>query len=177
MVISSTARRYARAVFELAREKGQVEQVLDQLDSFSRLIETSAELKKLLEMPNRRGKTAIIEDILRDRYSDLFREFILLLLKNKRANLLPQIREEFHNMYDQLQSRVRATVISAIPLSEDLVNELKQRLEKKINANVIVENRIDPKILGGFIVQLNGKVLDASVVDKFNQLKMYLNQN
>lgn len=177
MVITSTAKRYARAIFELAREKGQLEQLMKELDEFSNLVAESEQLKKLLTMPNSDKKIAVVEDILQARFSDLFREFLLLLIRNMRANLLPQIREEMQHRYDELQSRVRATVISAIPLTKELEDEIKSRLEKKIKAKLIIENQVDPNILGGFVVKMNGQVLDASVVDKFKKLKMYLTQN
>ncbi len=177
MVITSTAKRYARAIFELAQERNELDLVLSELDNFTDLVESSSDLKKIISMPNSDNKLKIIEDLTKDRYSQLFADFIRILVKNNRAALFPQIREDFHARYDHLHARVRATVVTAVPLPKELTEAIKKRLEKMFNASLVIDNQIDKSILGGFVVKLNGKVLDASVLEKFKKLKMYLTQN
>ncbi|NOZ63047.1 MAG: ATP synthase F1 subunit delta [Calditrichaeota bacterium] len=177
MVITSTARRYARAFFEIACERDQTDQLLAQLDAFTDEVENNAELKKLLRMPNHSKKLQLIDNLVRNLHGGLLADFVNLLVKNNRSNLLPQIREDFHSQYDKKHSLVRATVITAVPLPADAEDQLKVRLERFFDAHLQIHNQIDPAIIGGFIVKVDGQVFDASVLDKFKKMKMYLTQN
>ncbi|OQX83157.1 ATP synthase F1 subunit delta [candidate division KSB1 bacterium 4484_87] len=177
MIITSTAKKYAHALYDIAQKRKQAEQMLAELDSFSAAMEKDADLRNLLVMPNSKEKMQLLEDALKKLFSDLFVEFALLLVDNNRIKLLPQICDEFHSHYDFMHSRVRATVITAVPLTSEVEAKLKSQLEKQFHAELRIDNVVDPSIMGGFVVKVNGQVLDASVLGKFKKLKIYLTQN
>jgi len=177
MIITSTAKKYARALFDIAQKHDKAEQVLAELDGFAAAMEENAELRKLLIMPNSNEKLQLIDDSLKNVYSELFADFVILLVKNYRIKLLPQIRDDFHSQYDLMHSQIKATVITAVPMTSDVAEKLKSQLEKRFHADLRIDNLVDPTIMGGFVVKVNGQVFDASVLGKFKKLKMYLTQN
>ena len=80
-------------------------------------------------------------------------------------------------MNDAFNNRVRAEVISASPLADTTILDLTQLLKDYFNAEIVMEKKIDISLIGGFIINVNGQVFDASVLTKFKKMKIYLTKN
>ncbi|UCE06378.1 MAG: F0F1 ATP synthase subunit delta [bacterium] len=174
MIITSNAKRYAKALFELAQQKNQVDRILEEFKSFLMLIEQDAELHSFLNLPYDRKREQILSEQLKRRFSELFFNFLLVVLKNKRLNLIHQIYASFENKVDSYYHRVRAEAITAFPLSDNKLLEVSHKLAGYLNTEVTIENRIDPSIIGGIIIRLNGKMFNGSLSEQFKKLKHYL---
>ena len=174
MIVTSTAKRYASALFELAREKKCLNEILDEFKKFIALVEQEKNLQMLLKLPNVTRREQILINYLKEKYSELFFNFLLLALKNNRYFLLKQILENYQSRLDKFNNRIRAEVVTAIPLTEQTSSDLIQQLKDYYQADVRIENIIDPSILGGIIIRINGQVFNASVLEKFNKMKLYL---
>ena len=177
MIVSSVAKRYSKALFEIAKERNSLKEILVEFQSFLVFTKKNAEFNFLLGIPNMIQREKILLEFLKERYSDTFVHFILIVLRNKRHLLFPQIFEDFQRKYDTEHNRIRAHAITAIPLTDKKINELQQKISKYTNANIIIENRIDSSIIGGIIIQIDGQIFNASLTEQLIKLKQYLIQN
>ncbi len=101
--------------------------------------------------------------------------FIKILTKNNDLNKIDDIIKEFSNIWDQKEGKVRVEIISARPLNEDILNLVKEYLSQKIEAKTFeIQHKIDKKILGGVIIKLKDKILDASLTNCLNRLKEHI---
>lgn len=177
MKISSTAKRYGRALFELAQKKGQVNEILSELKTFVSIIEENHDLLLVLKQPYGSRHENLLKELIKGKFSELSYHFILLLLKNNRLLLLQQIVNDYQIRVDELNNLKQAVVISAVPISEQIFQELKNQLKNFFRSDVRIENKVDPSILGGIIIRIDGKVFNASIQDKFKKMKIYLTKN
>lgn len=174
------ARRYARALFELAGEQSSLDRIMQELDRFGRLLTTDQRLRAFLLSPRveRSVKTQILETTVAGTVSPLFHRFLLLLVRKGRQNLYQEIAFEMGRLYDGRQNRLRAMVVSATPLSDKQLEFIRQRLRHNANAQaeILIENKIDPTILGGLVIKMKGQVLDASLAHQLDRLRKELQQ-
>jgi F-type H+-transporting ATPase subunit delta len=172
------ARRYAKALFQLADDHNSLEQIAGEVRDWEGVLEQQKELQTVLISPEigKKEKVAVLHDLLEHRVSTLFYNFILLLVRKGRQSYLPQIAAEFSRLYDQKQSRVRVQLTCAVALSEQQNKEIYDHLRQLFKAELIVEQEVDPAILGGLIVRAEGKIIDASLRHQLEQLRQNLKQ-
>jgi F-type H+-transporting ATPase subunit delta len=174
MIVGSIARRYAKALFSLADEQGQVEQWSTGLDALGRALAASAELRGTLASPlfdkdQRRGVVAALARSIALPVTPA--NFLLLLADRARLAYLPAIIQEFRDLADGRLGRVRAKVTSAVPLSPDEAKGIAERLAQGRKAQVIVETAVDPALLGGVVAQVGSLVYDGSVRSQLEELR------
>jgi len=177
MIITATAKRYAKALFELALENHRVDSVLGEFESFLKHITGNSELHSLLNYPNDLNREKLISKLFRDQYSPLFFNFLLVVLKNKRADMLHQIFLAYRELNDRAQNRVRANVITALPLADEALREVMQAISSYKATNVVIENIVDESIIGGIIIEMDGQEYNASLAEHFKKLKLFITQN
>jgi len=177
MIITIYAKRYAKALFELAQEKNRIDETLDEFKFFLNLIEGDKDLKSFLNLPNDKEREKILSNLLSARVSELFFNFLLLVLKNKRFHLIHQIYDDFEGRVDSYNNRIKAVAITALPLTGNQLFVVNRAIAKYLNADVRLENKVDPSIIGGIVIRLNGKIFNASLAEQFNRLKHFLIKN
>jgi len=173
------ARRYARALFELAHERGLLDKIHQEIASFAQSIRANVNLGRLLVSQNltKKEKQRTLEQLFQDRFSNVFMNFILLLLKKNREAMFSTIAREFGKLVDKHHKRARATTTTAVPLDAQGQSKLKALLDSAFRADVQIDNRVDDTILGGIIVNVDGQVLDASLKSQLRRLRDQLSQN
>jgi F-type H+-transporting ATPase subunit delta len=173
-VATAAAKRYARAVFELAQQEGTVEQWAHRTAKVRELF-ADAEVAAVLSNPTiateqREGLVTTAPKLFDDEATNLAR----LLIEAGRVEEAPEIEQEFQRLADEAAGRVRATVTTAIEIEDDerdrIARELSKRLEKEVRLSVVV----DPRILGGMKLQYGDRVVDASVATRLEQLRRRL---
>ncbi len=177
MIITANAKRYAKALFELAQEKNLVDEVHHDFQNFLRLVEESPDLQAFLSLPMDRDREKLLVDLLKERFSGLFFNFVLLVLKNKRYHLFEQILTDFERRVDSLKNRISAVAVTAIPLPKEKLAGMTREIADYLKAEVRLENKVDPSILGGIILRLDDKIFNASLSEQFKKLKSHLIQN
>jgi F-type H+-transporting ATPase subunit delta len=173
-VATAAARRYAKAVFDVARDEGQVAEWGHRLAQVREVL-SDPEVVSVLTNP-----TIAVEDrmALVSATPHVFdgpaTNFARLLIESSRVRDVPDIEQEFQRLADEAAGRVQATVTTAVeltPKDRDRVEaELSKRLGKEIRMHVIV----DPHILGGLKLQYGDRLIDASVATKLQQLRRRL---
>jgi F-type H+-transporting ATPase subunit delta len=173
-VATAAAKRYARAVFELAQQEGTVD-AWGRRTAKVRELFADPEVAAVLSNPTipigeREGLVATAPTLFDDEATNLAR----LLIESGRIDEAPEIDEEFQRLADDAAGRVRATVTTAVELeSEDrerVARELSKRLDKDVKLSVVV----DPRILGGLKLQYGDRIVDASVATRLEQLRRRL---
>ncbi len=167
------ARRYAKALFELALERQILEQVSDEVKSFGRILETESRVRAYLLSPeiDKRQKREFLQRLFSEKISNLFYHFLLLLVNKGRQRYFAEIVFEFARIYDLKHNRMRATVTSAIALEEREVEEIRGLLSRLMQAEIVINSKVDAGILGGVIIQIGGKVIDGSLIHQLELMR------
>lgn len=177
---SSAARRYARALFAIAREEWRVDEVRRELAALVELLDASQELHDVLFRPlhpvgERRGVLAGVMARLGTSHS--VRNFCCFLVDQRRMVDFPAIVAEFDRLADEAAGRLAATVTSAHPLAEAQLDRLRQALARRSGCDprdVLLETRVDPGLVGGAIAQVGDLVFDGSLRSHLQQLRSNL---
>ena len=172
---SGVAERYAQALFSLAQEQNVTDAVADALSNFAEMIEQSADLQRLVLSPvfSAEDQLKAVSALL-DKYGfgGITANFIKLVASKRRLFVLPDMIRAFLALNDKAKGVTRADVTVAVPLSahhnaalEEALREVSGGKTIKINVNV------DPSIIGGIVVQLGSRMVDASLKTKLNLLR------
>lgn len=168
------AERYAIALIEIGTEKNNLDALGQELNRIIGLFSQSSELNTIMSHPRvsiNARKKVMSELMSRVTIGPTSQRFIKLLIDRKRINLLSAIIDHYHHLVDVRLGRVRAEVISAAPLGDVEVNQLKSALSKHTGKEVIIERRIDERLIGGVITRVDGKVIDGSLRARLNGLE------
>ena len=171
MRAAAVARRYARAIFEIAEQRGLVDAVASALAASSVLVQDD-EIARVLRGPAGRDvKQRVLTDIAKaiDAPAE-FRDFLLLLVEHDRIRELPQIREVFDRLLDRRRGITRARVRSAAPVAEPVLDEITKVFERVTAKRVIATVEIEPDLIAGVVVEVDGRVYDGSVRTQLEKL-------
>lgn len=176
MLKDSIAQRYSTALFSLAKERSEVPHVSAELDSFVRALDSDQELSDFYASPvvDRNVKEQILHSVLDGRAGELTLNFLVLLVRKRRENLLPIVARQMHEMLDREAGRQPAAIGSPMPLDQLQLDELKARLSKVYGSDIIPDTRVTPDLLGGLVVQVGDRYVDASVSGKLEELRRHL---
>lgn len=176
MIDKTLATGYLQALFELAQSKNQFQQATDDLETVAKLFRENVKMRKVLLHPSitRDEKTRLIKSIFAPHLSPLVRNFLLLIVKKRREVILDDVLEQYRAVADSVGGTIRATVQTAVPLTDDKLSRLKKALEAVSNKAVEVETEVTPEILGGARVKIGNKIIDGSIVSRLNNLKRKL---
>ena len=170
--MSSVARSYAKALFAVADESDGLEQTAAELQVLRALAGdaqiASGLANPLLSSSARNGLARTIADNLRLR--PMTRNFLLLLADHRRLDQLGRISEHFERLLDERLHRIRATITSAVALSDAQRQALVNAFEQKLGRAVLAETRVDSQLLGGVVVDVEGTIYDGSVRTQLHTL-------
>ncbi len=167
------ARRYGKALFLIGEERGDVPVLLGELEQLTNLILDSEELRRVLFTPlhpraERRG--VIRELVQRLELSKELDAFTNVLVDENRTAYLPEIRDALRELVEQAEGRVVARLTSARPLSDEEVEQLREVLSRRVNAEVTLELEVDESLIGGVVARIGDLLLDGSVRTQLDSL-------
>jgi F-type H+-transporting ATPase subunit delta len=175
--IGAAAERYARAIFELGAETGQLEQLSQELAEFAVSLSEVVILRRALENPvlSEAQREGVLREVAgQARLSQLATNSLLLLLRRRRLGSLPAIVRRLRSLADEKGGIVRATIVSAGSLSETYFRQLKQSLEQALGKRVIVEHEEDPQLIGGILTRIGDNTFDGSIKGRLEELERQL---
>jgi F-type H+-transporting ATPase subunit delta len=163
---------YARALFEVAKDRGALDRVHDELGQFADALDTDRNLQVFLFSPyfSSEEKKEGIKRIVTDADERLV-NFLELLAERHRMPLIFRIRRNFDSMWGEENKLLPVTVTSAVELDERLVNDIGKRIEEQTDRRVELSSNVDPDVLGGLQLQVGNMVLDATVRNRLEQLR------
>jgi F-type H+-transporting ATPase subunit delta len=168
------ARSYAKALFELAKERNQTDVIARELTSVVELVVADAGLQQFFAQPgvSPAVKRAVADEIAqRLGVSKLTRDFVALVADHGRGDRLADIAEAYRVLVDIDAGRVRARVRSAIALTEQERTALASRLGAAVGKTVVVEDRVDSQLLGGLVAEVGGLIADGSLDGQLARIK------
>ena len=166
------ARRYAEAFFQVMQGK-QMEEIYQDFRIFASFADGTSEFAVALRHPALRyeKKEKLVRAFLAEACSPRIGEFILLLLKRHRFSLFSLIVEEVERLYKKAKSIVNVQVKSAVPLTQDELKLLVEKLNRRVQGTVELNEVIDPQVRGGLLLCFEDKVLDSSIRTKLKLLR------
>lgn len=175
MLISvALARRYAVALFSVAKKEGNIPVYGEKLSLIVKVLENSPDISSFLTHPLQTNEIKIqTVKSLREElgFSQGLENLLFLLIERRRIHYLSKIAELYQGLADELNQIMRAELYLAAALSAYLIKELEDRLCDIFGKKVIVEVKIDPGILGGAIVKVENMIWDGSLKGRINRLK------
>jgi F-type H+-transporting ATPase subunit delta len=173
-VVGDIAERYGLALYELADEAKCLDEVANDLGALRDLIAESGDLDKLLRSPlidrddKARAMTAILE---RGGANALTRRFSGVVAANNRLFALSAMIEAYMSELARRRGEITAEVTSARALKDDQLAQLTESLRAKLGGKVTVEPKVDPSLIGGLVVRVGSRMIDASLKTKLQRLQ------
>lgn len=174
------AARYAKSLIGLAQERGELEATYQDMLLLQSICKSNRDFVNLLRSPVIRGdkKASIIAAITNGRISKLTASFIKLLTDKSREEDLPEIIGAFVTQYNEINGIQTIKLTTAVPVSDEIKNSIVNKL--KVNADfdkIEVESVVNPNIIGGFVLEYNNNLVDASILRDLKDIKKQFQQN
>lgn len=177
MASSSAARRYARALFSLAKAERRGRETMEELDGLAAMFEMSPELRDALLTPLHpvKERRAVLRAVAeREGLSRLITNFYSFLIDQRRMVDFPGIREEFGRLVDEESGLMTAQVVSAKPLDDRRKDRLRRALSERTGYEVKLDISVDPDLIGGAMATVGDLVFDGSIRTQLEQLRANL---
>jgi len=165
MLAQEVAKRYAHGLFRSAHDKKLTDKGYEQLADLKAYLASDATLLNFLNAPQvlEENKLKLLRDVFSRRLDRLFVEFLVVLVHKHRARFLPEIIDEFARLVEAEKGVGRVTVITVVALGDKERTRLVERLTAKLKLKIVLEEKIDPRIIGGMIVITHSEIIDGSV--------------
>ena len=169
----SAVSTYAEALFEAARERDELEEVLSDLEEFAAALDESEELRLFYyggQVPERQKRRAI--DGLTEGMTTSTTNFLKVLVDNGREEILDEVLGRYEQLVKEYLGRLEVAVTIAVELSQEQLDGLKERLESVLEGReVILETNVDPELIGGAVFRFGGRMMDGSIRGRLESLR------
>lgn len=176
MSLSAIRVRYAKAFFELAKEKKMLNTLKTDIQKVFDVCSLSPDFINMLESPviKTSKKAELITTIFKAEIQPLTLNFLVLIANNKRENYIPGICRNFLDMTREDQNIKSAVLITATEINPKTNDKIRNLLEKELNATVELNCKTDAEIIGGLILRIDDKQFDSSVATQLKKIKQLL---
>ena len=172
--------RYAKSLLDLANEKKVLEEVFNDMKFLQKVCNTNKDFVAVLKSPiiKEDKKNHIIEAITSGRINPLSSLFIKLLGAKGRESNLPEIISSFIDQYNTLKGIHKAKITTAAPIDNDLKNIFISKIKSSANIeNVELDTAVDEKLIGGFVLEMEGKLVDSSILRDLKDVQKQFMKN
>lgn len=168
---------YGEALKEAARETGKEHVILDEAQQILKIMEEEPELHAFINYPaiSAEEKKEALTRIFEGRICEELLNFLYVLVDKRRTMNLARIIKVYKNLIEREEGVSYGTVYSVVRLSEDRIKDLEEQTSKLLKLNVKLENELDPKLLAGVKILVEGKIIDASYRKRFDELASQMN--
>jgi F-type H+-transporting ATPase subunit delta len=166
------ARVYAEALFDVAKEKGELDRIEEELGQFAEVLDAEHDMQVFLFSPyfSSTEKREGLEKAVSGADPE-FVNFLELLLEKHRMPLIFRIRRKFEELYKEEKRRLDVTLTSAIELEPEIIKKVEAQIEKQTDRSVELRTVVDQDIVGGLVLQVGNMVLDASIRNRLEKLR------
>jgi F-type H+-transporting ATPase subunit delta len=171
------AQVYGRSLFQVALEKGRLDELREQLGQFADALDQNRELAVFFFSPyfssaeKQQSLTTLLEGA-----DETLINFLKLLIENHRMPVIFRIRQEFERLWEEENRTLPVEVTSAIALDPETTESLGRTIGERAGRKVTLAARVDPDILGGIIIRVGNSILDASIRNRLEQLRRHVAQ-
>ncbi|HLA55860.1 MAG TPA: ATP synthase F1 subunit delta [Flavobacterium sp.] len=173
--MSRAAIRYAKAILDTAHDKGVASEVNNDMETIASTINGNAELRTFIQDPTTRVevKSSALTEIFAD-VNPVTKGLFRLLLENKRFEILAGLASEYNRQFEEMNGVEVAKVTTAIPMDKEMESKVMAKILTFSNKKIVIENIVDPAIIGGFILRMGDQQYNASVANRLQVLKREL---
>lgn len=167
--------RYAKAILDIAHSKGVLTEVSNDMATIASTIEGNTELSTFINNPTTKAemKMGALSEIFTN-VNGVTKSLFRLLHENKRFEILGAVASEYNRLFDEMNGIEKAFVTTAMPMDEALEAKVLTKILTFSNKKIIIENIVDPAIIGGFILRIGDQQYNASVANRLQVLKREL---
>lgn len=174
------AKRYAKGLMQFVVESGQSDLINREMTDLKNSIQGSRELSSFLASPvlDVKRKSAISRELFKS-FSPVAQNFIDLVIGHGRGDLLRDIATQFNEQYNKMHNITTVEFISAVPFESEMVNQIVNDAKQKLgdNSTLEIETKINPELIGGFVLRMGDKQIDSSIKTKLNRLRKEFDRN
>jgi F-type H+-transporting ATPase subunit delta len=173
----SLAAVYAQAFLGAAGKAGQTESLLAEFDSLvTDVLERYPDLGRILAsaLISHEEKVGILDRVLGGRASALFLNYLKVVSRHGRLELLRRIHRQAHEQYDRLRGRVRVRLTTPVAVDEALAADIVEDLRGLVGGEPVLERVIDPALIGGAVLQVGDTVYDGSIASQLEQVRQQM---
>ncbi len=176
MISAVLARRYARALLELSKKRGDLDQTHQDLQALSLVFERDPRVRRFFEAPNiaRTEKEAFLAKQFKAKVNPSIYGLLVLLLRRRRFDHLVAIAGEFHKVAEEAQGITRAVVRTAVPITDGQADALTRALNRRTGRKVTLTREVDAALLGGASLSLDHKVIDGTLATQLWRIRRQL---
>lgn len=171
------ASRYAKSLIDLAQEQNILEAIKTDIEQFIKVCKENPELVAVLGNPiiSPAKKNAILDELFSS-MNKVILSFFKIMTAKMRSEVLYATAKEFLTEYNKRKGIVKASVVSASPLSDENKQALTAKIKEAVNGEVILSTKVDPNLIAGFVLKVGDKQFDTSVASNLKKLKKDFSQ-
>lgn len=180
MSVIRIASRYAKSLLDLAKEKGKLDAIRNDIQDFSEILK-NRDFLMMVKSPiiNTEKKAQIFNTFFKDKYNEITTGFFNIILRKGREKYLPEIADQFMDQYKVLNHISTVYLTTAVEITEEKLAQIKSKLIESDITDEKIEliTKVDPDIIGGFVIEIGDKLYDASVTHKLDKLRKEFSDN
>ncbi|MEO9533763.1 MAG: ATP synthase F1 subunit delta [Crocinitomicaceae bacterium] len=176
MASSRVASRYAKALLDLSIEQNSLDKVNADMLNLASLCRESKDLSNLLKSPiiDKNKKVDAFNAVFGKDMDKMSLGFFQLIVKNSRADIVAEIAESFVALYKEHNGMLDVYLTSAVPLEAKTKDQIVAKIQQNFDGKITLHESIDDTLIGGFVVKINDKQIDASIASQLSNLKNIL---
>ena len=173
MTMADVAKEYGRALFELAEDEQIEGLILDELRVLRQILKSNPDLLKLLDAPNinLEERVKVIDSIFKEKMHEYLCSFLKLMTERRHSPEIFDCFKEYEECYENKNAIVEVDVSSAVELNETQKDALFEKLREKAGKTVVVKYHVEPELLGGIRVNMDGKLFEGTVRARLDELR------
>jgi ATP synthase F1 delta subunit len=170
--VEEIAQVYARSLFEVAKEKGNLDRVRDELGEIADALDSNRELSVFFFSPyfSTEEKKSGLESVI-DGADEIVVNFLELLVENHRMPIIFRVRRAFDRLWEEENKLLPVQVTSAVELDSEVVERIGEEIGRQTGRRVELTAEVDPDVLGGIVLRVGNSILDASIRNRLEQLR------
>jgi len=163
---------YGMSMYSLCKEENLTNEVKDDLNLISNILNENPEYVKLLDSPmiNKVQRCSLIDDAFSQHVNEYTLSFLKILTEKRAMYKFNACEKVYTKQYNEDNNIETAVAVSAVPLSDELKARLTEKLSKLTNKTVLLENHVDSNVIGGLIVRFSNSQIDASIKSRLNDI-------
>ena len=168
--------RYAKSLIELAQEQNQLDRINTDMMSLRDAVAHNRSLRTMLSSPvvPVELKEKVLTQIFSPSFASLTMDFLRIILRKRREGYIPQMAEAFTVQYNQIRGIARAELITPTPATAELKHDITAKLAKELNLTIDLKEIVDPSLVGGFVLRVGDRQIDASVASQLRNMRKEL---
>ena len=170
-------KRYAEAHFEAGMDLNKVEEFRQEINFVEDVFEENERLRVIFEHPklSNREKKDILNELFKEKISTEVLNLCYIMVDKGRDKYIKYVSEDYNKLSNKKLGIVEAKAITAVPMTDEEKDHLQTTLSNKLDKKIILKNSIDESVVGGVLVEVEGKIIDGSIKGKLNDIYKSLN--